>query len=731
MPILTETTSALNVHVPGMIGTFRVSKDDDEFKGVEVRYLLTHVTLSSKHGQSQLLDMLAPVREVFDLKQLGFDEIMQRDIDDSRVSLDLIPYLLDSSTSGQIKLFPPIVAVVLPLQANSKMPDSLYRKVTSTTTPAEKHPDHTVRKITAGDIGQEQFQFVQFFKGDQAIATDGAALNLSRDNCALAIVDGQHRAMALLALYRNLTSGWTDAKRSPYQRYYTVWPDKEIRTYNLEALQLPLIICTFPQLDAGCTDNQDVVRAARRVFLTLNKTAKKVSDSRNRLLNDQDMVAECLRETLSAIKQLDIKDDTGLRIWNVELDQEGDRTKVGSDVAFSGVSHLYHMCDHILMSQDWTRGVEARGKSGRPLKRLDMAYSRLGLSELLTSEQKEANSRLNYSDDISEIFRKHWRESYVSIIERLLGQFGPLKAFSQAALALHQDLQGNHEPELEKMLFDGQATARTFDDFKDGLERRVKEKERGWTSPEILETLRRVEGLLSKRREKVDEMKETRAKYFLSRLSSNSLRKLQTDDKLATPIRAALDRLYEGIFSTVAFQTALVCTFTEAVEQAFGSIRGATPALIDEYLESIHRLFSPKSAKDLIRLMLAFEGSLEIDPAIKLAQGGPIFKGVVLPGELQPAEWPKYRYVLIELWNSAESKLQSLVDEDRMAGRKSIAASLYERRLRSYCDENRKSREDLEKAETEPVLLRAISDFEEFLSALHDKKIQLPRSFFE
>lgn len=103
--------------------------------------------------------------------------------------------------------------------------------------------------------------------------------------------------MALLALYRNLTGGFRSGVRSPYEGYYKVWPEKEIRTYNLSELQLPVLICAFPQLD-GTIPDIDVVRAARRVFLTLNKTAKKVSDSRNKLLNDQDIVAECLRTTL-------------------------------------------------------------------------------------------------------------------------------------------------------------------------------------------------------------------------------------------------------------------------------------------------------------------------------------------------------------------------------------------------------------------------------------------------
>jgi hypothetical protein len=380
--------SALDVHLNGTIGTFRVSSEDGKSAGVEVRYLLTHVTLSEKQGQAQLLSMLAPVREVFDLKQLGFDEIMQRDIDDARVSLELIPYLLDTSTTGLIKLFPPIVAVALPLKAQqSSARRKLPQRSIADARGLAGAQGHQGRPHHCGvDVGEEQFEFFKHYRNDSPIS-EGAHLSLARDNCTLAIVDGQHRAMALLALYRNLTGGWSDARRSPYEGYYTVWPEKEIRSYNLSELQLPVLICAFPQLDGTMAQDIDVVRAARRVFLTLNKTAKKVSDSRNKLLNDQDIVAECLRATLSFIKQLDAKDDTGLRIWNVELDQEGDRVKIVSDAAFSGVSHLYHLTEHLLMNGH-ARGIEARGKVGAPRKRLDEAFERLGLKDELTSDQK-------------------------------------------------------------------------------------------------------------------------------------------------------------------------------------------------------------------------------------------------------------------------------------------------------------------------------------------------------
>ena len=82
-----------------------------------MKYVLTHLSLDFAGGvETQLLDELAPVREIFDSNSLNFDEIMQRDIDDARVSSKLIPYILEESASDRIKFFPPIVVVLLPLE---------------------------------------------------------------------------------------------------------------------------------------------------------------------------------------------------------------------------------------------------------------------------------------------------------------------------------------------------------------------------------------------------------------------------------------------------------------------------------------------------------------------------------------------------------------------------------------------------------------------------------------
>ena len=677
--VISGGQTALDVHLPGTIGTFRVSSEDGKSAGIEVRYLLTHVTLSEKQGQAQLLSMLAPVREVFDLKQLGFDEIMQRDIDDARVSLELIPYLLDSSTSGQIKLFPPIVAVALPLKPNSRAPDTHYRKVNRTRIDSPEHKNIKEDRITAGEVGEEQFEFFQLYR-NEAPLSEGAQLSLSRDNCTLAIVDGQHRAMALLALYRNLTDGWTDAKRSPYEGYYQVWPEAEIRSFDLSQLQLPVLICTFPQLDKDFDQDIDAVRAARRVFLTLNKTAKKVSDSRNKLLNDQDIVAECLRATLSYIKALDAKSNTGLRIWNIELDQEGDRVKIASDAAFSGVSHLYHVIEHLLMTAAPVRGTEARGKQGAPRKKLDDAYDRLNLKEELTLDQKSVNTRVNYSDEIAEIFRERWTEMYVPVIDRVFGKVHPFAAFSRATINMNQELVSRRDAVLEKMLFDGQATSRTFDDFREGLNRRVNE-DAHWSTPEIQETLARVNGLLNSRKTTVEAMRANRAAFLVDNLSSQAKKKVFTDGLLAKPVKDAIDKIYENIFSTVAFQTAVICTYVEAVQIAFGNVSNAPVGILDEYVDALNVFLNPVNIEGLNSFLQAFEGALEVEPIVKVTPGGATFRQVVLPGELQPAEWPKYRYLILELWSPGNATVREIVETDRFSGRISIARNLYKRRL--------------------------------------------------
>jgi hypothetical protein len=502
--------------------------------------------------------------------------------------------------------------------------------------------------------------------------------------------------MALLALYRNKRGGWNDGRRSGYADFYRGWPASRIEPLDLRGLQLPVMICAFPQLDPRTRLETDVIGAARHVFLTLNKSAKKVSDSRNKLLNDQDLVAECLRELLSSIKDGGRTDS--FRIWNVELDQEGDRMRVTSPTAYSGVTHLYYMTEQILMSSDPVRDTAPRPKVGAPRRNLGAAIERLGLREEMTAETREANTRFNYSPEVRRVFRDRFRHRFVPIICRLLGGLWPYEQFGDAAIALHDKLRAE-DPVQFKALFDGQSTARAYSDLGEGLSRRIKEGEIGWDTPEMRAARDRIAGLLHTREGHVQSMRESRASRYLSDVQGDDSRRL----KVAPPhdaVLAAVDKLYDTVFATVAFQTAVVCTFTEAVFDGSPRTETEIDHLLEEYLASLNQFFKPTSKSRLIDQTDVLAGTLNLGERIEFSERpSALFRQVVLHGELQPAEWPKFRYLLLEIWHPTDDHLRPRLDEDRKRSRQKVASAFIQKRLSARAEELSVLERDLSKAE--------------------------------
>jgi hypothetical protein len=218
---------------------------------------------------------------------------------------------------------------------------------------------------------------------------------------------------------------------------------------------------------------------------------------------------------------------------------------------------------------------------------------------------------------------------------------------------------------------------------------------------------------------------------MLDAMSGPAKKQVIHDGVVDKPVREAIDRMFENVFSTVAFQTAMVCTYAEAIQIAFGGIHYSTPALLDEYVEAINGLLRPKTITDLKALMHTFEGELVVEPEVKLNSGGPTFRQVVIPTEMQPAEWPKYRYLILELWKPAAPELQKVVELDRANARAEVAQALYRRRLKAYCEENRIDEVDLSKDVKAEILAKANSMYEEFLTGVAGRKVLLDKGLFE
>ncbi|MES2670651.1 MAG: DNA sulfur modification protein DndB [Pseudomonadota bacterium] len=728
--VILSKPSALNVDMPGTSGSFSVAKKGEESKAIEVKYLLTHVALGGGGHQQQLLDMLAPVREVFDLEQLGFDEIMQRDIDDSRVSLDLIPYLLDHSNSGLVKLFPPIVVVVLPLQPVSRKPASHYAKITTTTEPLVGYDGHEFRITTAGTVGREQFQLREMLRPDKTVDPAHSVLRLAQGNCALAIVDGQHRAMALLALYRNLTGGWSDAKRAVYQQYYRVWPEEKIRGFDLNELQMPMIVCTFPQLDEDYAGSMDVIRAARRVFLDLNKNAKKVSDSRNKLLDDQDMVSQCLRAVLANVKAYDAHSKTPLRIWNVELDQAKDRSVISSPVALTGVSHLYYIGEHLLFYTEQTKDVVARKTFLARSRRLTDAYSRLGLTDALTSKEQTDNNRTNYTDKVADAIEEKWMLHYGQQLEWIFAKFHPFSVHCVASLDTVARLNSDNRTKLRALMFDGQSSARTFDEFEERLDLKIAEDSE-WSAPELKSILQEVQANIREYQEEVQAFKAVRAKRFLELVKGPHSKLLRPSSDEISPIALEIiNHLYSQIFTTIAFQTAVVLTLVEAYEAVHDSSAGSpyvlTEADVDQYVADLESLFKPTSFSQFASLSASFNDELrEQQGALERIPSRAKFSDVVVSGEMKPDEWPKYRYLLLELWRPTADAIKKVVEEDLKVCRASVMKAAFRRELHRHCEENQVQEQDVDAAQRLGILDAVVKNYEQLLGNIRQKTTSL------
>ena len=726
--------TALNLTLEGSVGSFNVGKGRSDQNSLEVKYFLTHVGLDFSFGSNEaVLSHLAPVREIFDFEQLDFDEIMQRDIDDSRVSGELIPYLLDSKSSDLVKLFPPVIVVVLPLQEQNPRPAGLYPKVEEAeiSKPEDEHKNHVLR---AGSIGQEVFQFEQPFVDGKLIHHDFVRFKLNTHKTRLVIIDGQHRAMALLALYRNLKDEWSDEKRAPFKEYYAEWTPKYIQEFNLKEINLPVMFCTFPQLCEGYGGEFDLKKASRIIFLTLNKTARKVSNSRNILLDDNDLIALFLRRCLFEIKQKTHRSQYSLRIFNVELDQFEDRLKTQNPITLTGVNHIYYLIEHLLLNEGNNDVNGAKPRSGKFSKRKDlnrygaMDQDRLDGRNLLGDEVAAATTRDAFTLEAAKTLAQRFDSKYGSFIVSAFENFHPYELHNRAVLNLESQLEAHEDRKLRPILFEGQGIGRVFEAHRNNLHQKLKEGAFETDVPKIKELSQRLDDTAKRIANGITKFRNYRVTKFLESVTDK--RKLKDDNGNWHPkIVSLINDLYDNVFTTVAFETALICGFFGEIEQTNQVLRKENKdplnaqEYFDEYMKQLNDFFIPTSVSQFKKLVSLFAGEFEGEISDgKLAPTHRTFRSVVYRGEMQPDQWPKYKYLLLEIWKPDFPDFAHIISRERTKCRHQIFKSLYENYRSNYAKKHMKHEDDIEKSEQKQIFDETYASFEGFLKLVATPK---------
>jgi hypothetical protein len=701
--------SALDLEIQGSLGAFQV-KHSTLGESIEVKYIQSHIGFDVDGQADKVLSVLAPVREVFDFQSLDFSEIMQRDIDDVRVSHDLIGYILDEKTRGAIKFFPPIVIAIVPVDSTGKKPERWYPAV-ETTYPVINETEMKV--VQSGSNGAEAFRFECPWVNEVAYEHDQARLKISTHHTKLVILDGQHRAMALLALYRNYkVGGWADERRKPFETYYRQWDAKTIESFNFKNLKLPVLICAFPELDAHSQHSMDVPRAVRQLFLTLNKNARPVTRTRNILLDDNDLIAELTRSVLSHVKN---SAEGAFRIWNVELDQENDKTKVGAPMALTGISHVHYIVEHAMMAvDDDLNGIKAR--SGKFYKRVELHTNlgkRLHAEDLLGKDVAGEIRRRRYSDESAAVLKDEFETRYGKFIRDIFENFDIFRCHNTAAIDAQERLAQNAQ--IQAILFEGQGIGRTFDvHYERLLDRSKRLAAENKASVSFNAQFKDAKATKKAVDDAIKKFEQERLECFAA--ASKVPAELRSDEIVVQVV----NRLYENVFTTIAFQAALVCGFFQVIESAEREARLQNVAVdrgieLDLYLKAIHTFFRPSTWPQFKRLVKVFSdapvGETLDDWKPKTNDGFvPVdnFGRVVSPGEMKPDEWPKYRYLLIELWSAglddSSTFVASTLKKERGECRKQVHQALLTRNENLLCAErnvasatlSQKDRRDLE-----------------------------------
>ncbi|AKC79857.1 hypothetical protein XB05_14630 [Xanthomonas arboricola] len=243
--------------------------------------------------------------EVFDIASLDFAELIQRDVDHSRVLKIADEYLQEGDK--RVIFFPPLLICLAVMDEGDRL-KSKYSDVDR-----RDIQDETLR--TTYDVDGFQVDLYQAdpsqssriidWKGQNVHFFDYAAqLAINTQRAKLIVLDGQHRLRALTHLHRK--------------------PETRQVVANIEQ---PVCIVWMPQ--ATQESEEEIIKDLREIFVTVNNEPRRVSGHFILLLDDNSNAASAVRSLANYWKQLEHGQDGWSRLhlleWNTRENQSTDQ----------------------------------------------------------------------------------------------------------------------------------------------------------------------------------------------------------------------------------------------------------------------------------------------------------------------------------------------------------------------------------------------------------------------
>ncbi|HBO2700915.1 DNA sulfur modification protein DndB [Pseudomonas aeruginosa] len=607
-----------------------------------VNFLNTKAKLgkASVSPEHRLTGFLSPVREVLPHKDMDFNQLLQRDLDDHRVAVELVPYLLGSKSSPAF--FPPIVAALLPFDG---------------AIPAASFPDLEGPSLNEDGIANWNSESCgDSYRFDRLVDEDGQehSLKVGRlcwnpEKSKLVVIDGQHRAMALLAVDRTINSKWTGTAEK-YKSFYEPVVNRMLSSdglydYGFEGVEFPVTLVWFSE---GGINHQ---KAARKIFVDLNKNARRPSDSRILLLSDDDLVSVFTRSTLNHFRG----NGSEFPIYAVEYDNpESDQTVASKWSVVTNVSLISNCVKRVVCGPSkYYCDLDSRfGGKESAFEMAKVLRDSLDVSSVL--EEVVVEDRIYKRSDISNLdfppskvdllesqYSRGWGAAITEVYTRLL----PFRAHADALeeLRVGWSTSDSAATLAKDSIFEGVGVYWTLKDSESHWrEINADRKDKG-------------EGLLPKTdvidawaitQEKKTEFSAIRSKHYLGNAKKAS----------------DSDSAYQ-VFSTAACQLGLVLAMRAVAERASVSLDNVAQYARD-FVSALNL------ALEVRRLVLAKDTS---DTKSRFN----------LIGKLDTPHAVHFRYFWLELLLAPQASevISAWIDQKTLAGMVSIARASYRRYL--------------------------------------------------
>lgn len=420
-------------HAQGTIGEFRTPAG-------RVCYLMTKARLGTEttDPERRLTQHLVPVREVIPSEELDFNQLLQRDLDDHRVAVSLVPYILNPDPAGPA-FFPPIVAIALPFEGQHPSEFPLM-------SPPAVVADENGLSWQQQDAGQHLRVRRLLGANGQYNPVALGQVWWNSEFSRIVVVDGQHRAMAFLAIDRTVRSTWHETSAAKYRYFYEARIKRELeeRSVHLDDIEVPVTILWFPEKFGP---GQEPHKAARKIFVDVNKEARTPSESRLILLSDSELVNILTRTVLTQLRNQAA--GNYLPLYSVEYDNPD--TKSTQSARWSVLTNIHiikEMVERTVFGPPrYINNVETpMGKREPEEEKNAFMRKQLGVESLFDPViegdapfSREHLGNTNFPDEAVEKLTKAFHDSWGTAVLVLLSKLLPYEAHAKALSQLKQN----------------------------------------------------------------------------------------------------------------------------------------------------------------------------------------------------------------------------------------------------------------------------------------------------